>query len=127
MALKDILAERAADQRRLAAQGAGVSIPEATQHATNVATGMASSVNAASLAATVRKPVKGEMDPAKASTALAVYEDNDFRPLQKIIRTRGGKTLAVAGFFYAQDADDIFVLDQYASKGLVTKLDIKKD
>lgn len=131
-ALQKMLANKQASQLALAAQGAGA-LPEQVKAlvaplAGSVETGMQSSTGpgADTIVQVAPKPSK-ELDTEKAASALAVYEDNNFRPLRQIIRGPGGKTKAVNGFFYAVDAEDIRVLDQYVSKGLVSKVDTVKE
>lgn len=129
MGLKEMLAEKQAEMAALAASGAGLNKDEiAAKLATgaNQATGMASSTAGVSTMPTIPKPIKGEIDTKLAEASIAVYEDNDFKPMKKVIRNSGTATKAVEGFFYAQDEEDIKLLDHYVKIGLAT-LVAKKD
>jgi len=119
---QELLASKKADAHKLAAEGAGAAKVDVAR-AINQATGMQSSTSPSVSNMPVQmKSIKGELDTEKAATCLAVYEDNDFRPLKTAIKAKGGKVVAQAGFFYATLQEEVDVLEQYADKKIIKRV-----
>jgi len=119
---QEMLAAQRAGAIKLAAEGAGAAKVDVVA-AINQVTGMQGSASTSVHNMPQQMvAVKGELDEEKAGNCLAVYEDNSFRPLKKVIKARGGKLVAVEGFFYAKLPEEVEVLEQYLAKKLVTKV-----
>ncbi len=88
----------------------------------NIATGMASTSNSVHSMPEQFVSVKGELDKELAAECIAVFEDNEFRPVRWAIRSKGGKFQAVDGFFYCKTAEDVALIEGYEKRRKVTRV-----
>lgn len=119
MSLQNILAAKRQEQKDLAIAGA-ISSSILTG---GIKTGMqGSSSFPAPVSFAPVEAIPFEINKEKSEVAIAVYADNNFRPLRKYAKAGGATVHSYKGYFYAQDAEDIFILDHHVKSGLLQRL-----
>ena len=113
-ALKELMAKKSAENEAKAKQIASLKNGTANNQTTKI--------QSSTETVPVQQPVileikKKEID--KNEIAAAVYED---LTLRRFFKSFGQKILPKEGYFYAKDQEEVDMLDLYAKRGLVLKV-----
>ena len=96
--------------------GTGEPSPAIAAVASNIQTGLQSSIESAGFLASAPSMPTGELDPEKQAGSLAAFED---RGLRQFFLHNGMRIKADNGYFYAKSEEEVETLQDYATKGKV--------